>query len=73
MVDLFIDLVALSFFKYIYIYFPFSLLCDFVCIALLLPFVLGFCLSFFLLLYFLALVIIGGFVYWLGCPLLSFF
>ena len=57
----------------IYILFPFSLflsvydasLCDFVCIALLLPFVLGFCLSgsFFLLLLFsaqfLALVNIG--------------
>ena len=44
---------------YIYIYFPFSLIvsvyvyasvCDFVCIALLLPFVLGFCLSVFFLL-----------------------
>ena len=56
MVDLFIDLVALFLFFliYIYIFFPFSLfvsvyvyasLCDFVCIALLLPFVLGFCLS----------------------------
>ena len=39
---------------YIYIFFPFSLfvsvyasLCEFVCIALLLPFVLGFCLFFF--------------------------
>ena len=55
MVDFFIDLVALFLF-FMYIYFPFSLfvsvyvnasLCDFVCIALLLPFVLGFCLSFF--------------------------
>ena len=57
MVDLFINLVALFLFFLIYIYivfFPFSLfvsvyvyasLCDFVCIALLLPFVLGFCLS----------------------------
>ena len=55
MVDLFIDLVALFLFlkniyRYIY-FFPFSLfvsvyvyasLCDFVYIALLLPFVLGF-------------------------------
>ena len=59
MVDFFIDLVALFFFlKYRYIYiFPFSLfvsvyvyasLGDFVCIALLLPFVLAFCLSGFL-------------------------
>ena len=58
MVDLFIDLVALFlFFSCIDIcLFPFSLfvivyvyasLCDFVCIALLLPFVLGFCLSVF--------------------------
>ena len=54
MVDLFIDLVALFllFFKYIYVFsFPlfmsvyvYASLCDFVCIALLLPFVLGFCL-----------------------------
>ena len=52
LVDLFIDLVDLFF--YIYIYFPFSLfvsvyvyasLCDFVCIDLFPPFVLGFCLS----------------------------
>ena len=52
MVDLFIDLVALFLF-FIYIFSPFSLfvsayvydsLCDFVCIGLLLPFVLGFCL-----------------------------
>ena len=42
----------------IYVFFPFSLfvnvyvyasVCDFVCIALLLPFVLGFCLSVFVL------------------------
>ena len=51
-------------------------LCDFVCIALLLPFVLGsvcpfFCIFF--LIQFLALVIIGGFVFWVGCSLLSFF
>ena len=61
MVHLFIDLVALFIFfhtdiyRYIF-YFPFSLLvsvyvyasvCDFVCTALLLPFVLGFCLSVF--------------------------
>ena len=54
----------------------------FVCIALLLPFFLGFCLSVLLLLffafvfflvYFLALVIIGGFVFWFGCSLLPFF
>ena len=57
MVDLFIDLVALFLFNiYIYIFFPFfsicmyvyASLCDFACVALLLPFVLGFCLSFFL-------------------------
>ena len=58
MVDLFIDLVALFlFFIYIYYFFPFfslfvsvyvyASLCDFVGIALLLPFVLGFCLSMF--------------------------
>ena len=57
MVDLLIDLVALFLFIYIYIYFfPFPLfvsvyvhasLCDFLYIALLLPFVLGFCLSVF--------------------------
>ena len=59
MVDLFIDLVALFLFLNIYIiykYFPFPLfvsvyvyasLCDFVWIALLLPFVLVFCLSFY--------------------------
>ena len=45
--------------------------CDFVCIALLLPFVLGFCLSGFFCCFFfsivLALVIIGGFVFWFGC------
>ena len=50
MVDLFIDLVSLFLFFNIYIFFPFSLfvsvyvyasLCNFVCIALLLPFVLG--------------------------------
>ena len=51
MVDLFIDFVALFlFFLNIYIFYPFSLfvsvyvyasLCDFVCIVLLLPFVLG--------------------------------
>ena len=71
----------------IYIFFfPFSLfvsmyvcasVCDFVCIALLLPFVLGsvcqyfsFVLFCFILVYFLALVNIGGFVFWFGC---SFF
>ena len=58
----FIDLVALFlFFKYIDMYiFPLSLsvsvyvyasLRDFVCIALLLPFVLGFCLSVFVCLF----------------------
>ena len=47
-------------------------LCDFVCIALLLPFVLGFCLSppFFFCM-FLVLVIIGEFASWFGCSLLS--
>ena len=59
MVDLSIDFVAL--FLFIYIYFsPFSLfvsvyvyasLCDFVCIGLLLPFVLEFCLSVFCFLF----------------------
>ena len=58
MVDLFIDLVSLFLFFNIYIFFPFSLfvsvyvyasLCNFVCIALLLPFVLGFSLSVFCL------------------------
>ena len=63
MVDLFIDLVALllSCFLYIDCFFPFSLfvsvyvyasLCDFVFIALLLPFLLGFCLSVFVSLFF---------------------
>ena len=52
--------------------------CDFVCIALLLPFVLGFCLSVFcfcfFLVKFLALVIIGGFVFGLvALFFLSFF
>ena len=57
--DLFINLVALLLYIYINIYiFPFSLFvsvhvyasfCDFVYIALLLPFVLGFCLSAFFL------------------------
>ena len=51
----------------VYVY---ASLCDFVCIALLLPFVLGFCLSFFFFVYVLALVTIGGFVFWFGC---SFF
>ena len=50
-------------------------LCDFVCIDLFLPFVLGFCLSDFslFLVQFLVLVITGGFVFWFGCSLLSFF
>ena len=67
MVDLFIDLVALllSCFLYIDCFFPFSLflsvyvyasMCDFVFIALLLPFVLGFCLSGFFVFYFYFLV-----------------
>ena len=51
--DLFIGLVALFLYIYIYIFFPFYLFvrvyvyassCDFVCIGLLLPFILGFCL-----------------------------
>ena len=81
MVDLLIDLVALFL---LYIFFPFSLfvsvyvyasLCDFVCKALLLPFVPGFCESvfFFIFVYILVLVIIGGLVFWCGCSLLSFF
>ena len=59
----------------VYVY---ASVCDFVCIALLLPFVLGFCLSVFLfvclyvLVQFLALIIIGGFVFWFGCSPLSF-
>ena len=70
----------------IYIYSPFSLfvsvyayasVCDFVRIVLLLPFVLGFSQSFFFLFSFLVylsvLVIIGGFVFWFSCSLLSFF
>ena len=71
----------------IYIYFfPFSLyvsvyvyasVCNFVCITLLLKFVLGYCLPFFVVvvffLWFLGLVIIGGFVFWFGCSLLSLF
>ena len=77
MVDLFIDLVALFLFfnVYIYIFFPFSLflsvyvfasLCDFVCIALLSPFVLGFCLS--VLFYFIFLTIVFSACYhWWIC------
>ena len=84
MLDLFIDLVVL-FLLYIYIFFffPFSLsvsvymyasLCDFLCKALLLPFVQGPCLTiFFFFVQFLVLVIIGGFLFWFGCSLLSFF
>ena len=53
----------------VYVY---ASLCDFVCIALLLPFVLGFSLSFFFYYSFSALII-GGFVFWFGCSLLSFF
>ena len=59
MVDLFIDLVAFFLFFNSYMYFfPFSLfvsvsvyasLCDFVSIALLLPFFLGLCISMFIL------------------------
>ena len=74
-------------FRSIYIFsFPFSLFvsvyvcvsfCDFVCIPLLQPFVLGFCLSVSYFLFFLvqslALIITGGFVFWFGCSLLSFF
>ena len=48
-------------------------LCDFVCIGFLLSFVLGFGLSVFFLVYFVALVIIGGFVHWFGGYLLLFF
>ena len=79
MVVLFIDLVALFLFFniQIHIFIPFPLfvsvyvyssLCDFVCIALLLPFVLEICLSSFLVvcLFFsivFALIIFGGFVF----------
>ena len=70
--DLFIGLVAPFLYIYIYIYFPFSLfvsvyvyvsLCDFVCVGLLLPFVLGFSLFifcffvFFLFLFLLSCVV----------------
>ena len=48
-------------------------LCDFVSIALLLPFVLGFCLLGFFLSILFVLVIIGGFVFSFGCSLLSSF
>ena len=70
--------------RYVY-FFPFSLFvsvyvyaswCDFVCIDLLLPFVLGFCLSIcfvFILVQFLVLLVNGEFVFWFGCSLLSFF
>ena len=60
-----------SFCEYLY-----ASLCDFGCIALLLPFVRGFFLSgffFFFSVYFSALVITGGFISWFGCSLLSFF
>ena len=55
----------------VYVY---ASLCDFVCIDLFLPFVLGFCLSDFslFLVQFLVLVITGGFVFWFGCSLLYF-
>ena len=59
----------------IYIYFPFSLymslyvyasLCDFVCIALLLPFVLGFCLFvIFVCLGFFSTVFSAGYYWWI--------
>ena len=54
----------------------YAFLCDFVCIALLLPFVLGFCLSVFVFVFLvqiLELVIIGGLIFCFGCSLLSFF
>ena len=56
----------------VYVY---ASLCDFVCIALLLPFVLGSVCPFLLFVFciVLALVIIGGFAFWFGCSLLSFF
>ena len=68
-------LFLFSLFVSVYVY---ASLCDFVCIALLLPFILGVCGSvffvcFFFLVEFLALVIIGGFLFWFGCSLLSFF
>ena len=70
----------------IYIFFPFSLfvsvyvyvsVCDFICIASLLPFVLGFCLSVFFVFVFFSILFSNcyhcGFVFWFGCSLLSFF
>ena len=51
-------------------------LCDFVCIALLLPFVLGFCLSVFLFLFFnivFSACYHWWICFWFGCSLLSFF
>ena len=78
MVDLFIDLVALFtslFLKYIDIFFfPFSVsvsvyvyvsLHDFVCITLLLPFALGFCLSVFLVFLLFTFFIFNNFFYFL--------
>ena len=63
-----------SLFVSLYVY---ESLCDFVGIAFLLPFVLGFFLSVFcfvlFFVYFSVLVIIGGFVFWFGCSIFSFF
>ena len=76
MVDFFIDLVALFlFFSFIYIdiyFFPFFFsvsvymyvsLCDFVCIALLLPFVLGF--SLFYLFLFFSILFSASYHWWI--------
>ena len=86
MVDLFIDLVALFllFLKKNIYFFPFSLfvsvyvyasLCDFVCKALLSPFVLGFCLYLFLNIIFSVCYYwwICFMVWWLSSFFLSFF
>ena len=60
-----------SLFVSVYVY---ASVCNFVCIALLLPFVLELCLPilFFSLVQFLALLIIGEFLYWIDCSLLYF-
>ena len=80
LVDLFMDLVVLSFFLFLYIdisFFPFSFflsvyvyasLCDFVCVALLTPFVLGVSLSIILFLFFFIFTIVFSTCYhWWIC------
>ena len=77
MVDFFIDLVALFFYIYIY-FFPFSLfvsvyvyasLCGFVCISLLLPFVLGSCPFFFVLFCLFFSIVFSACYHWWICLL----